>query len=340
MPSETREEPLHYGPGRLQTYTIWRTPSPTAPTPSLSTSLQQQQQQQQPPLWILYVHGGAWRDPLQSSANILPTLHHLTTLFEHAPALADPARFAGVLSIDYRLSPYPAHPTAPSDPADDQRNVRHPEHVRDLAAAVAHVKREHNVKRWVGVGHSCGATMLLHYIAGIGLSPSSTSSFLEQGFGFDVEKRNQGLEALILLEGIYSLPRLLTNHEPPSCPEHIAQIYRDLARGAFGEDPDGVVYENVSPVAGDYKLQTWVDGKLIIVGYSGEDELVEREQGEVLMRRLEEQGWSKVKGRDADDEMVTEKRVVELKELKGTHDFVWRDGRQIAGLIAEVVGRL
>jgi hypothetical protein len=31
---------------------------------------------------------------------------------------------------------------------------------------------------------------------------------------------------------------------------------------------------------------------------------------------------------------------VEVRALKGTHDWVWEDGEQVAGLIDNVVGRL
>lgn len=177
--------------------------------------------------------------------------------------------------------------------------------------------------------------MLLHYVAGVGLSPDDTASpSSSQGFAsdFDFAARNQGLEALILLEGIYSIPRLLANHSPPACPENIAQIYVDFTRGAFGEDTGGV-YDAVSPTTGTYDTRTWADGRRIVVGYSGEDELVEREQGELLVKRLvgEQQGWAQESGAE---------RVVDVKELRGTHDFVWRDGRQIADLIAEVVEQL
>ncbi|CAI6252522.1 unnamed protein product [Periconia digitata] len=335
--SSDPSELIHYGPGRLQTYTIWRPPPSPTSAPQSSTSTEN------PPLWILYVHGGAWRDPLQSSANILPTLQHLTSTTSSKPALADPTRLAAVVSIDYRLSPYPTHPTAPSTTSDDQRNVRHPSHVRDLASAVAHLKAEHGMQRWIGVGHSCGASMLLHYVSGQGLSPTSSST----GFsypGFSLETRNNGLEGLILLEGIYDIPRLLANHSPPVCPAEIAGIYRTFVRGAFGSEglrdgedggdggDDGEAYAAFSPANGSFTRETWADGRLVVVAYSGEDELVEREQGEILLRRLKKEEWVE-NGKDGE-------RVVEVKELRGTHDFMWRDGSQIAALIGEVVGRL
>ncbi|CAD0107241.1 unnamed protein product [Aureobasidium uvarum] len=47
-----------------------------------------------------------------------------------------PYNVAGFVSLDYRLSPYPSHPTSPSSPGDDSRNVQHPEHLNDILAAL------------------------------------------------------------------------------------------------------------------------------------------------------------------------------------------------------------
>ncbi|KAF2019137.1 alpha/beta-hydrolase [Aaosphaeria arxii CBS 175.79] len=263
--------------------------------------------------WVIYIHGGAWRDPLQTSTTIHATLSHL-----HNPPSSP---IAGIASINYRLSPYASHPTAPSDPHDAARNVRHPSHVRDVAAALRYLRAEHGVERWIGVGHSCGATLLLQYVAGIGLD--------------DVRGRNDGLEALVLLEGIYDVPLMLRNHVPPGCPEGIARIYREFVEGAFGEGGDEV-YRKVSPVAGAYGRESVGRGlKLVALGYSAEDELVESEQREAMLRVLKGDGWV-----DSVDEIAEGKGLVECRDLQGAHDWIWEDGRQIAAVIEEVVGRI
>ncbi|KAF1953413.1 alpha/beta-hydrolase [Byssothecium circinans] len=308
----THPPPKHYAPGSLQTYTHH------AFNPSSSNAI-----------WILYIHGGAWRDPSKSSAQIQPAAQALRNNPE-----TETRNLAGILSINYRLSPYPTHATLPSAPTDAQRNVQHPSHVRDVAAAVAFLRREYGVRRWVGVGHSCGATMLLQFVSGIGLDGRDHE-------GENAADRLDGLEALVLLEGIYDIPILLRNHEPPRCGEDIAGIYRAFINGAFGEDRPGAgevgarrksVYESVSPTNGVYSREQWKGGRLVVVGYSDEDTLVESEQGEVLVERLREQGWS--------DEGAAGDRVVEAKGLKGDHDDVWRNGKQVADLILEVVKRL
>jgi surfactin synthase thioesterase subunit len=67
----------------------------------------------------------------------------------------------------------------------------------------------------------------------------------------------------------------------------------------------------------------------IVLAYSEEDELVEKEQVEEMERKLKEGGW----GGDA-------KGKVYLKELSGGHDFIWEDGRQVVGLVEETVNRI
>lgn len=300
-----RQEDIPYTTptGRLQTLDIW------LPRP-LTSSLEK--------IWIIYVHGGAWRDPAQDSKCVEPTIKKLQS--HHPDALG---HVAGIISLNYRLSPYPSHPTSPSSPTDPQRNVQHPEHIQDVQRAIKYLKTHYNIHRWIGVGHSCGATLLLQQVAGIGLSQLSASDSKSTSDSVNAI----GPEALVLLEGIYDIPLLLQNHTPPACPPSISQIYYDIVQGAFG---DASTYSAVSPVSGKYEMESWADGRLVVLAHSPDDELVEEEQRVVLLKRLEKDGWARGKG----------ERVLELKNLKGGHDEIWEEGTQIAQLIAEVVSRL
>jgi kynurenine formamidase len=199
----------------------------------------------------------------------------------------------------------------------------HPAHINDIASGIAFLRREYNVQRWIGVGHSCGATMLCQYISGLPQNHSSSG----------------GPEGLVLSAGIYNLPLFLRNHAPPTCPEEVSAIYKNIVRGAFGPNAD--VYQGVSPVAGRYGVETWANGKLVVLAHSYEDELVERTQRDVMCVALDREGWSIVM-EDGDEEadVGTGGRVLEVRDVKGTHDFVWEDGEQSARLIEEVVGRL
>jgi kynurenine formamidase len=274
-----------------------------------------------------YVHGGAWRDPTQSSTGIEPTLTHLASPAHAAPL----AHIAGIASLNYTLSPYPSHATHPSDPADPGRNATHPQHIRDVARAVRFLQHEYGVRRWIAAGHSCGATLLLQLAAGIGLDDVNANA--------DPPRPATGPEALVLTAGIYNVPLLLANHAPPACPAEIAAIYADIVAGAFGAD--SAAYRAVSPVAGKYGPAAWPEGRLVVLAHSYEDELVERAQRDVMCVVLDREGWAIVM-EEGDDEGVLGKRgrVLEVRDLKGAHDFVWRDGEQLARLLGDAVLRL
>lgn len=167
--------------------------------------------------------------------------------------------------------------------------------------------------------------MLCQYVSGTGLENHSSG--------------DGGPEALLLSAGIYNLPLFVRNHAPPACPENIAQIYQDIVRGAFGKDAK--VWQDVSPVAGTYGKESWKNGKLIVLAHSYDDELVERQQRDVMCVALDREGWSIVM-EDGDDEANPEVggRVLEVRDIKGAHDFAWRDGEQHARLIEEIVQRV
>lgn len=271
-----------------------------------------------------YVHGGAWRDPAQTSSCILPALRHITNA-------STVSKIAGVASLNYRLSPYPSHPTNPSTPGDPSRNSKHPEHVRDIERALNYLEQEYGVGKkergyeWIGVGHSCGATLLLQYVSGIGLESPHWSN----------KEEKEGPTSLVLMEGIYDIPRFLYNHEPPHCSPEVAQIYRDIIEGAFGPDTsimggDGIQrsrYEVVSPTSGMYKSK----GKYTILAHSPEDELVEPEQKDAILKRLRECGWTQV------THHLASNAIVQVRTLSGKHDFIWEDGAQVAELIAQAI---
>ncbi|KAL1599539.1 hypothetical protein SLS60_007342 [Paraconiothyrium brasiliense] len=304
IPHLTHHASIPYKPHatRLQTLDIWLPSHPTSPN-STQTS-------PKPGTWIIYLHGGAWRDPTQDSLCAIPTLRALTTTH---PSLLH-SSIAGIASLNYRLSPYPSHATNPSTPDDVSRNVSHPSHVQDVRDALAYLINEYAVESWIGVGHSCGATLLLQL------------PLLDQ-----TEQIRESLRGLVLLAGIYDVPLFLASHAPPMCPEHIAKIYRDIVAGAFGEEES--VYAEVSPRRFG---KGWLWGRYVVLGYSQEDELVEAAQREGMLGRYLEEGWV----RSEREGGGTEAKVVDVRDLKMGHDEVWEDGEQIAKLVAEVVEKV
>ncbi|KAF2199019.1 alpha/beta-hydrolase [Delitschia confertaspora ATCC 74209] len=337
---------------KLQTLDIW------LPRPLSESSPGQT-------VWIVYIHGGAWRDPAQTSQCILPTLKHLFPSSNHSGSKSLD-HIAGIASINYRLSPYESHPTDPSSTDDASRNVRHPEHLRDVAKAMEWLRVNYRVGQrfkyfydfdkdmaamraeedsksygWIGIGHSCGATLWLQYISKIPFLIGCTPIL--------------GLRTLILLEGIYDFPGLLEYHSPPQCPPEVAKIYKDFIGGTFGLDP--AYWRLPSPAHAPYGFGEESMGESMVLCHSDEDELVEWGQVESLVRRLRDCEW-RVRGSEWDGVEVDEglqgdlergegdsrrghpRREMFIKKLKGEHDWIWEEGTQIAKLIEEAVERV
>jgi kynurenine formamidase len=208
--------------------------------------------------WIIYIHGGAWRDPRQSHKDFNASLDLMTNSTDGTYTLAL-AQIAGFASIDYALSPHPDLPS--SDPA---YCARHPQHVQDVCNALAWLALEYGVGRSDGegseyllVGHSAGATIAMQLAMGIAGSGKVRSP-----------------TAVVGLAGIYDLP-LFVKH--PKSPEW-ADAYHDIIVGAFGEDEEA--WREASPALRsellmEPKISSW---EVVVLSHSLLDELVDMEQ--------------------------------------------------------------
>ncbi|KAA8896521.1 hypothetical protein TRICI_006864 [Trichomonascus ciferrii] len=87
----------------------------------------------EPSTWVIYIHGGAWRDPKMDHMDGDPLLKSL--------------RVPGA-SIDYRLSP----------------QVHHPEHLKDVLEGLGYLERTYSISRCILVGHSAGAFLSLQSV--------------------------------------------------------------------------------------------------------------------------------------------------------------------------------
>jgi len=199
--------------------------------------------------WVVYIHGGAWRDPEIDSMSFVPALEIL---------LASGSPIAGFASINYRLSPYPHHPRKPSFPDDPSRNARHPDHVFDVSRALAFLEELHSIGNgYVLAGHSCGATIAFQ--------------IKEQCREFKVPLPG----CIIGSEGIYDLTALVEANTHPA--------YRQFVSGAFGSDEatwtEASPYSSKEPVA-------WESAKVIVISHSNDDELVSKAQPDMMMERI------------------------------------------------------
>ena len=115
--------------------------------------------------------------------------------------------------------------------------------------------------------------------------------------------------AIVGVEGIYDLRLLRHTH-----PEHPA--YQEFIEGAFGRriwDQD-----EASPIIGKYG-ERWKNGRVVVVGHSRGDELVDWRQVESIQWRLS-------------IELRVDRNDVVL-ELRGGHDEIWEEGKEMARAI-------
>ncbi|EWC48410.1 hypothetical protein DRE_02179 [Drechslerella stenobrocha 248] len=208
-------------------------------------------------MWIIFIHGGAWRDPANSKADATSLLHALI----HTP---QNTTLCGA-TLNYRLSPSARAP---------DNTARHPDHIADILTAVTFLQhRYHFGRNYILVGHSAGATLALQSLRSIyngknidSIIPSAEGSFLPGGLP----------RAVVCTEGIYSLPDLVAEYPD----------YAEFVSNAFG--PPSQTWFDASPAC----LPGWkseYDGRIVVV-QSREDELLSLHQATGFKAMLEAEG--------------------------------------------------
>ncbi|KAE9376755.1 alpha/beta-hydrolase [Stipitochalara longipes BDJ] len=204
-------------------------------------------------IWVVYIHGGAWRDPKVDSRSFAPAVEVLSN-----SSLKD--SIAGFASVNYRLSPYPSHPMDPSSPDNKARNVHYPAHLMDVSCALLYLDDKYKINdRYIVAGHSAGACLAFElndwFLPGTQLPQPA---------------------CVLGISGIYDLEAFIDAHsEIPA--------YRTLIENAF---PDKNLWEEASPNKSDLsKTAKWQNAKAVIVSHSDEDELVEKAQASYMLKR-------------------------------------------------------
>ncbi|CAI4210220.1 unnamed protein product [Parascedosporium putredinis] len=180
--------------------------------------------------WIVFIHGGAWRDPSNTYQDFLPTIEAL--LSSH-PMLRPAIR--GFASLDYRLSSHPNHAQDPSStPADRLRCAKHPDHIRDICLALRYLDAKFNMRdRYILVGHSVGATLAFQLLMGDQATKGFTSPAAQP-----TEAGALPLPASILgIAGIYEFYDFAYRHGGPYIP---------MVEGALG--PDHSKWNDAAPL--------------------------------------------------------------------------------------------
>ncbi|PNY29715.1 Kynurenine formamidase [Tolypocladium capitatum] len=277
-----------YGDHALQRVGIWQHGSPRG-QPGVSSGH-----------WVIFIHGGAWRDPRNTFEDFMPSIKHMLSS-------QDIARSAirGFVSIDYRLSPYTDFPQDPAEtPGPELRHARHPDHVLDVRAALKFLESEYQLaKDYVLVGHSAGATLAYQLLMG---EAALAGQCMPQAIPLPA--------AVIGISGIYDLVGLNDRH---------GGNYAGFISVAFGTDQKA--WQGASPAsfAGSIK-EKWSGSPYSLLAYSTEDSLIDSLETESMAAKLTKDGVA----------------LSVVKDLTGDHDFVWQDGSQVARLVAQVLERL
>ncbi|RDA94457.1 hypothetical protein CP533_2218 [Ophiocordyceps camponoti-saundersi (nom. inval.)] len=239
--SHLRHKSHSYGSHALQRVAVWEPDSPPPPNKQLLP-------------WLVYIHGGAWRDPCITLYDFEPSIGHLSN-----------DQIRGFASIDYRLSPHPDHPQdATSTPEDELRTARHPDHLVDVRSALRLLSTEHSLfaDGYILVGHSAGATLALQQLLLLDDDMPSIPHPL----------------AIIAIAGIYDLVGLNSRFQGQ---------YTDFLSAAFG--PSESDWREASPIT---HVSRWPSRAppALTLAHSPQDALVDVDEMRNMAARLADNG--------------------------------------------------
>ncbi|KAJ5249039.1 hypothetical protein N7468_000490 [Penicillium chermesinum] len=274
-----------------------------------------------------YIHGGAWRDPTITASSFEPT----EALLRSYPGLP----ISGFASISYRLSAHPDYPQNKKEtPVTQYRDAKHPDHIRDVEAALAFLQNTYNFgPRYILVGHSCGATLAFQAVMGAVAGHREQSFNGAEDSGIDVEQVSMSPAplppkltahpmAIVGVAGIYDLRKLQNDHRD-------SPAYREIIEGAFGTDE--LLWDAVSPaqMEGSRGIEGgWKTGRLVVLAHSKDDELVDEGQQTALLEALK--GWESKEAQIPKRELAHRIRHVRFLPISGGHDEAWSIGEELA----------
>lgn len=202
-------------------------------------------------VFFSFLHGGAWRDPMVTS-------EAGTTLINFIANSSPPIAVNGA-SINYRLSPHPAHP-ATTDPATVAAAM-HPDHLNDVLDALGYLQATYRMDRYALVGHSAGAMLAFQALAA-----TIQAAPLRQQQQQQHPLLPQPV-AVYGIEGIYDLHALVDEYP----------AYREFVEGAFGSEPE----------AWPQPMQLQGYSGLVVLAHSDDDGLLSWRQTEEMKGRCE-----------------------------------------------------
>ncbi|EGX91449.1 hypothetical protein CCM_05607 [Cordyceps militaris CM01] len=276
---------LRYGKHNLHRIGVWEQRRPANPNAVY---------------WLIFIHGGAWRDPRNKPTDFAPSIRHLMT----AGNLPETVR--GFMSIDYRLSPYQEEfpQCVDETPSSEQRIAQHPDHVHDVRSAMDFLSQRFDLgNKYIMIGHSAGAMLAFQLLMSSAQWQLPSSVPLPKP------------AAIIGVSGIYDLVNLNRRYDGN---------YASFISNAFGEDED--VWARASPAqyCNSFEQPLLSRGTPLWLAISPTDGLLDLAETEAMAEKLRVDGF----------------QPTVVNDLHGEHDFVWQDGAQVAGLVRRVLDEL
>ena len=309
-------------------------------------------------LWVVYIHGGAWRDPGITSASFERTVHSSlhgdTRIFPSTPkdanalksCLHHTSKIAGFASLNYSLCAYPSHPKDPAfkspyvGPVYPSRLAQHPDHLNDVMAGIRCLQDLFGfTENYVLCGHSCGAALAFQCVKGShDLLPHwpIVPNRGQMPGKYPLPTIAEPL-AIIGLNGIYNFPSLVDKLPERLC--HLLPAYTEFLTEAFGKSevvdkslPDYASrqeWQLASPADSPAAwIRRWRNGRLAALASSSDgflgDKLVPGSQTQAMEVALSlRQSFKTIK-----------------PAIDGDHDAVWREGVQFATIVLTVVQEL
>ncbi|KAJ9502408.1 Kynurenine formamidase [Exophiala xenobiotica] len=298
----------------LQSYDLY------IPEPTLKA--EPESEPESPGYWILYIHGGYFRDPNVTSSSFLPALSRIVAANTNTNTNTNEVEeegkkenngididdISGYASINYRLSPHPQKsPQNPhTTPAYELRNAKWPDHLHDVLAGIAHLQQKYAFgERYLLVGHSVGATMaLLSTLAAASARSftTSTGTTTTTAHGDDDRTQQQQQQppklllplpaiepplAVLGVSGIYDFPTLHDSF--PSYVDLTRNAGIGIGRGMMDANDDGDVAASPARYTAEEYSRSWAGaGAGVTVtngaatGLDDDDDEKEEEEEEVV----------------------------------------------------------
>lgn len=280
--------------------------------------------------WVIYVHGGYFRDPAVTSSSFYPALAQLVSSNSHvhhrfrrhedsSPDGRDvTSGIAGYASLNYRLSPHSETKPQEIDKTSsyEARNAQWPDHIHDVLTAIKHLQTKYGFgERYLLVGHSVGATMAV--LSTLAAQKTFTNVGSQEGSELPTIAPPV---AVLGVSGIYDFA--LLHDSFPS--------YGDLTRNAIPDAKTDVAASPARYSSDDY-VNIWAGGnnglsehskkRALVLAHSHDDGLVD---------------WKQLKAMEkvfAAESAIT----VKVIQMTGKHNDIWERGTELARAILEAI---